>query len=510
VLTDARVQEPSGSFSAPEVTVQLRNDNSIEQVLATGGVEISTTGGEAISARAPQAAFAFGPRSEILSATLHGGVKLQGSGASPVNGSAERIVAEFEDARLERIRAQNNVSFRQAEGADSSELRADAVTFFMRGGRALDRAETAGRSEIVIGQANAQTRTVATADRFTMRFDPRGRLRALHGEPNARITSKTGNQPERVSTSRQLDVAFTARGAIENVAQVGDVEFKDGQRTATAERARYTPNDAVLTLSGSPRVNDQGFEIAATTIRIDTDGSSATAEGNVKSTYTQVKAQAGGAMFAASEPIHVTAGTMTARRTPALARYSGGVRMWQGASVLQAPQIEFDYEKRGLTAQGSGNAPVSTVFMQPAEKGALRPVNVTAERLTYSDQQRLARFSGGVTVRGADATITAPTLDVHLAAQGQPTPTPQASQVERIVASGGVAIQQASRRATGERLTYTAAEGKFVLTGGPPRIDDAELGSITGDSLTFYTRDGKVQVASGTSSRTVTTTRVRQ
>lgn len=511
VLSTVRVQQPDGSFQAREVTVKLRDDNSIEQVLATGGVELGTAGGEAFEARAPQATFEFGTKSQIQTATLQGGVQLQGRGPSAVNGSAERIVAEFADARLRRIRALDNVSFRQAQGSDSSELRADAVTFFMSGGRGIERAETSGRSEIIIAQAQTKTRTVATAERFMMRFDSRGRLRSLHGEPGARITSRAADQSERVSTSRQLDVTFAPRGAIENITQQGDVEFRDGQRTATAERARYSPGDSVLALSGSPRVTEHGFEIAASSIRIDTDGSSATAEGNVKSTYTQLKPRPDGAMFAASEPIHATAERMTARRTPAVARYSGGVRIWQGASVLQAPQVEFDHEKRSLVAQGRDQAPVSTVFMAPAQDGALRPVNVAAERLTYDDQQRVARFSGGVTVRGADATIIAPTLDVYLAAQGRPKQgASQASQVSRILAAGGVAIQQASRRATGERLTYTAEEGKFVLSGGPPRIEDAELGSITGDSLTFYTRDGRVQVASGNSSRTVTTTRVRQ
>ena len=511
VVSGVRLQEPGGSFASREVTVKLRDDNSVEQVLATGGVELETTGGEAMKARAPQAVFAFGSKGEVQTATLAGGVQIQGRGTSSVSGSAEQIIAEFSDSRVQRVRAVNNVTFRQAEDGDSSELHSDAVTFFMRGGRAIDRAETSGDSEIVIGQAKTDGRTVVTADRFTMRFDPRGRLRALEGQPNSRISYRAKNQPDRVSTSRQLNVTFSNRGAVEAVTQQGSVEFRDGERTATAERARYSPADAVLALSGSPRVKEHGLEIAANSISIDTDASSAVAEGNVRSTYAQLKARPDGAMFAASEPIHATAERMTAQRMPALARYTGGVRMWQGGSVLQAPQVEFDYEKRSLIANGSERAPVSTVFMSPGQEGALRPVSVTAARLSYNDQQRLARFSGGVTVQGTDVTIIAPTLEVHLAAQGQQADgPPQASQVARIVASGGVAIQQAARRATGERLTFTAADGKFVLTGGPPRIEDSELGSITGDSLTFYTRDGRVQVASGTSSRTVTTTRVRQ
>jgi len=41
-------------------------------------------------------------------------------------------------------------------------------------------------------------------------------------------------------------------------------------------------------------------------------------------------------------------------------------------------------------------------------------------------------------------------------------------QIERIVAEERVVITEPRRHATGERLVYTAAEDKFVLTGGPP------------------------------------------
>ena len=58
----------------------------------------------------------------------------------------------------------------------------------------------------------------------------------------------------------------------------------------------------------------------------------------------------------------------------------------------------------------------------------------------------------------------------------------------------GRRARQPNRRATGEKLVYTAADDKFVLTGGPPSIFDAEHGKITGDSLTFYRRDDRVLV----------------
>ena len=69
-------------------------------------------------------------------------------------------------------------------------------------------------------------------------------------------------------------------------------------------------------------------------------------------------------------------------------------------------------------------------------------------------------------------------------------------------------IQQLTRRATGENLTYEAAEDKFTLVGGPPSIFDAERGKITGDSLTFFRHDDRVLVEGKANSPVITNTRV--
>jgi lipopolysaccharide export system protein LptA len=80
-----------------------------------------------------------------------------------------------------------------------------------------------------------------------------------------------------------------------------------------------------------------------------------------------------------------------------------------------------------------------------------------------------------------------------------------ASQLERIEAQGDIKIEQGSRKASGNKLVYTAADEKMVLTGTPgrlPSIFDAERGQISGDSLTFFTHDGRVLVGSGENSQT--------
>jgi lipopolysaccharide export system protein LptA len=129
----------------------------------------------------------------------------------------------------------------------------------------------------------------------------------------------------------------------------------------------------------------------------------------------------------------------------------------------------------------------------------------------------------------SDLTIASNQMDVFLSPEGMerrassPVPsrrtgeTPVAAaqplsagpaSLEKIIASGTVVITEPNRRGTGETLIYTAADDKFVLTGGTPSIFDAEHGKITGVSLTLYRRDDRVVVEGDSSSPAVTQTRV--
>jgi lipopolysaccharide export system protein LptA len=424
------------------------------------------------------------------------------------------------------VHALGNVHLVQRGGgpnAQATEIAAEGLEMRVADGKYLSSAVTQGKAEITIRSGGEQRRagsqpalsgeTAITAGKFDAQFGRDNRLKSLHGAPEAKIVSRTAGQPERVTTSRELDVAF-ANGAINNITQSGDFRYVDGTRTATAQKARYSVSDNLISASGSPRVTDANTELTANTIRLNRVTGDMAAEGEVKTTYQQSGAQPG-AMFSSADPIHATAPAMAAKRS-GQAHYSGGARLWQGANIVEAPTIDFDREKRTLVAQGGGPQAVSTVFVQPDKNGKLTPVNVTGRRLTYSDQTRQARFEGGVVLKGADATITADHADVFLKARAGGAAAPNqpegASQLDRIVAEGGIEIAQASRRATGSKLVYTAADGRFVLTGSEgksPSIFDAERGTITGDSLTFYSHDDRVVVGSSESSRTVTQTRVK-
>ncbi len=522
-------------FAAEQANIYLRDDNTVERMLATGNVKLENTGGNAAKGsstiRADRADLAFGAANLMKEAVISGNIHLDSTGASPMTGSAGTAKIEFAGkGRIAKVRASGGVNFQQLPPAAGSakaniqttQIEAEAMDLYFSGAsNQLRSAITSGASQIVLHSAGAApSKTVITAGGFDATFAARNHLKTLHGAPEAKIVSSVPNAADRVSTSRELDVQFDPgrHGQIASITQSGDFQFSDGQRSATADSGHYSPADENLVLTGSPRVQDKssGLTITADNLRLNRKTGDAFAQKNVKTTYNDPKPNLAGAMLASAEPIHVTSRELAASRNSGRAHFSGGARLWQGANIVEAPVIDFDKNGRILQA-GTGNqanARVKTSFVQTDKAGKQIPVNVTARRLTYSDGDRRAHFEDGVVARSSDATLHADRVDIILRQKGHSSNQPAAaSQLESIVAEGNIRIEQQNplRQAKGERLVFTAEGAKYVLTGSagnPPSIFDAERGNVTGDSLTFFSHDDTVRVDSKDSSRTVTRTRI--
>jgi lipopolysaccharide export system protein LptA len=572
-LTGVRLTRERQRLQSDQATFFLRDDNTVDRVLAEGNVRsdfhgqassASKTSNSEAQARSDRAElFLAGVRNQLTMAILSGNVQLSSQGPQIAEASAGRVTLHFAGQQiLQTVHAEDGVRLAQkkaesvvgagragtpvaplptSDDAQEVEMTAPVMDFIVKDGRRLERAETSGPPQIAITQPGANQKTVVTAAKFTAKFTEKNRLATLHGEPQARIVnSKIGGAPgqDRVSTSQILDVIFRPEGGVRSITQAGHVAYVDGPQKAWAERGEYTTADQMLVLSGSPRVVDNGMTTTAQTIRMSRTTGDAIAEGNVKSTYSDLKAQPEGGMFASSDPIHVTSRSMTAHRSPAIAVYTGDARLWQNANVVEAPRLQFDRDRRSLLAMGTGlrpvragespaptpattqtsDQPVSTVLVQVDKSGKATPVRITSARLNYTDAERKIVLDGGVTAKGSDTTLTGRQMTVFLLPSSQTPQSPTAAgpgapgQVERIVAEGQVVITQPTRHATGDRLVYTAAEDKFVLTGGsssgPPSIFDAERGKITGDSLTFFRHDGRVLVEGRETSPTITKTQV--
>jgi len=265
--------------------------------------------------------------------------------------------------------------------------------------------------------------------------------------------------------------------------------------------------EETILLSGSPRALDaaQGVTLTADSIQLNRKTRNAFAKDNVKTTYSKINAQPSGAMLGSADPIHVTGTTVTFNSETGVGKYTNA-RLWQGPNIVEAPTISFDRSRRSLQAQAGAEGRVASVFVQKDKNGNLTPVNVTSDKLAYVDSERKAVFGGHVIVRAQDLSMTSDSVHVILLPKKGQAENQSASQLERIEAQGDIRIEQAGRKAQGSKLVYTAADEKMVLTGTPdrpPSIFDAERGQITGDSLTFFTHDGRVLVGGGeTSSQT--------
>ncbi|MGA7559071.1 MAG: LPS export ABC transporter periplasmic protein LptC [Terriglobales bacterium] len=539
--------------------------NLLTTAILTGNVRLDSLGGQPANATAGQATLHFGGSAagqQVLE-TVHAedGVRLTQKNSR--SGTLVAVAPPGSSSALPPV----NSSMPAKGSTQDVEMNAPVMDFIVKDGRLLERAETSGPPQIVITQPDANQKTVVTAAKFTAKFTEQNRLATLHGEPDAKIVSsliqatqvnsskiepskidpsKAGlvktaasGQTDRVSTSRMLDVTFFPEGGVRSITQTGAFAYVDGTEKAWAQRAEYTTADQMVVLNGSPRVVDGGMTTTAQTVRINRATGDALAEGSVKSTYSDLQAQPDGAMLASSDPIHVTSRSMTANRSSAIAVYTGDARLWQDANIVEAPTLQFDRDHRSLFAQGeigvrtgkgtaSTKAPdqaVSTVLVQVDKTGKVTPVHITSARLNYADVERRVFLDGGVTAKEEDATITGRQMTVFLLPRSQSkvgtaagttagTASGLASpgQVDRIIAEDRVVITQPTRHATGDRLVYTSADDRYVLTGGPlsgpPSIFDAEQGKTTGDSLTFYRHDDRVLVDGRETSPAVTRTQM--
>jgi lipopolysaccharide export system protein LptA len=217
--------------------------------------------------------------------------------------------------------------------------------------------------------------------------------------------------------------------------------------------------------------------------------------------------------------------------------YAGHARLWQGDSVLDSDQIELWRDDKKLQATGHVLAVFSQLTGQfvpgsgkttaSGSKSAAQPTlwKVRAPVLTYWSDQGRAHLDSGVMASSDQGSLESKTLDVFLESagpqpgtDGEPSPkstaaasgAPAGRQLSRVLAQGGVVVRQGDRRGMAEQAEYTAASGKFVLSGGQPTLVNAASDTTTGHSLTFFVANDTILIDSQEGSRTLTKHRVEK
>ena len=529
-LSDARVHQQDRDFQSDRLQLLLTPENEVQRTVATGHVQLVTQGPNSTRLRSPYAEMMLGEKNQIQTAVFSGGVEMEASGPNAAKVTAGRVAVDFaKPNRPQVVHASESVRIEQQpsqEGRQQQriEIASQAVDMYIREGRLIAYAQSQGPAQVTITPVKP---SVPGRTHGRHRGAHAGRVRCGESPgPGARRTPTPRSHPSFLASPTRSAPAIPWSPT----SRLGE-EFWTSDRMGTSvtasRRRRIRPWDReaalltrrvrairrmtdALTLAGAPRIVDGGMTITANTIRILQRTGDAFAQGSVKTTYSELQQNPDGAILATADPVHVTSNSMNVQRQSGIARYLGNARLWQAANVVEAPSIEFDRLNRSLVAQGTASTPVTSVFVQIDKAGKSTPAVVTAARLVYNDSDRRAHYTGGVLARGENMTMTSTRADIILAPAGSRSAqvSVSASRLDQIIATGNIVVQQQIRRATGEKLVYTAADEKFVMTGGPPLLADSEHGTIRGDSLTFYTRDDRVLVESNESSRTITRTRV--
>jgi lipopolysaccharide transport protein LptA len=154
--------------------------------------------------------------------------------------------------------------------------------------------------------------------------------------------------------------------------------------------------------------------------------------------------------------------------------------LWQEANRLQADRIEIDRQKRALTARGK----VVSQFLDRAKAAKGVFTVIRAPEMTYSDEERLAHYRGGVELTRPGMTIRGGEIRAYL------RDSKSDSSLDRAVADGQVEILQAAaghkRTGTSEHAEFYEQEQRVILTGGEPRLVDSARGTTRGQRLTYY------------------------
>jgi lipopolysaccharide export system protein LptA len=519
---------------APHMHARMTPQGKLENVLMTGGVQLQDAGGTGSS---NQATLHFNPAGLPLQAVLDGAVKLS---QTANNGALNTVTAPHLVAGLMQDATQHT-QLRQAVATGGAVLHSVAP-------KTLPNGKTVSQTTIL----HADTLHAATeADgkqRYISQLDGAGSTRVEQddGAGNLRTSSGDTLQAKLAAPGHAPKKPGTGAGTLQSAVQTGHVVVtqhtaaangKPAQDSrATATRADFDQVTNKLVLTGSPQVTGPGLQMAADRIVMAQTGGDAEATGSVNGTYVQDNTNGKPA-----EPVHVLADHATVAGGGASAIFYGGskpARMWTSTSQMDAPVIETERTTGRLFAHG--NSPADRIHLalpqaqpkpkpqidtsaqaqttppappksqaKPAGKleSAAGVVRITGGTLTYlpAEGTKLAHadIAGGVRMDTPDSELTASDAVATLQSSGAPgngaraQPGMMAGNIETILATGSVRLQQPGRIATGERLLYTAAGQRYDLTGttaAPPRVVDSLKGTTTGAALIFHGGDDSVEV----------------
>jgi lipopolysaccharide transport protein LptA len=203
-----------------------------------------------------------------------------------------------------------------------------------------------------------------------------------------------------------------------------------------------------------------------------------------------------------NDPINVTAQQLQYDADASRGTYTGGARLWQGGTTLQGDTLVIDDNAGNLAAteQVRTRMMLEQVDEKTKQKTLVESIG-SADDFAYDDAARRATYTGGAHLTGPQGDVTAGKIELFLEEDGRT--------LHRAEAYDDVVAQlEGGQRAIGARLTYFAADGRYVMTGAPVKILETVEGGCRetlGAALTFTRSTDTISVVGteGNRSRTM-------
>lgn len=347
---------------------------------------------------------------------------------------------------------------------------------------------------------------------------------AAHGLTTTTFTEnveyrETGGTPpvQRVVLARTLTAVLgDGFGEIRDARFAGGVRFTDGSTEATAANIRYLVTSGQIELTGNigntrPRVSGDEIRVDGNRIDMTLEGPTLQATGDVHTLMQPARpGPAGKDTKGATErkvPGLMQPGLIVNGTSDALdymggegsrAVFTGNARLWQVDTAIQGEIVTLDGRTGNLTASGGVQ---SKLLLEQINGATKAPENVSAvalgREMQYDDAARKATYSGDARVNGPEGDVRAATIEMFLAPEGR--------QLERLEASEAVSLRQGARTVTGDRMSYFAADQRYVMSGKLVRMTAENCQETLGRILTFFRSTDRILVDGNEVARTQTT-----
>jgi lipopolysaccharide export system protein LptA len=415
---------------------------------------------------------------------------------------------------------------------DTKIMKSDVLDLFMKpGGKDLSRVTTnaPGTLEFLPNQF-ARHRRLLTATQMDVLYGDKNEVQSFHAVDAATETypseeerkrKKAGPLDTTFTSSKTIDATFDEKGDIKTMKQTDNFRYMEGVRKAQSDYATLDQAKNLMNLENHARIADDSGTTIGDHIEMQQNTGDFDANGHVSTTRLPDAKKTTSDMLDKDEPTQGVADHVVSANRNHLIHYIGNAVLWQSSNRIQADRIDVDRDKKSIVADGQvisqfkdddkdkdGNKTKSAPVGQPVF------TIVKAPHMVYTDADRLALYTGGADFWRPTLTVKCQTLKAWLnPTDSKDSNSDSGSRLNHAFGDGNVNIVQVAvdrkRVGTGDHAEYYTDEGKIVLTGGNPKMDDTLKGSTMADKLTYFTDDDRL-IVEGNPKKQVKTHLVRK